>query len=103
MIQSVDKFCIEHFKIYYDFWAGLNPEQSVFLFLHVPEKTLPKNFQGPNFLVWYNDQYEFVDNTDFTRFFSTFTCYNEDLSLCNCERMTFRDAVEKLQFCEKNI
>jgi hypothetical protein len=103
VIQSIDKFCFEHFKVYYDFWTTLEPEQSLFLFLHVPGKTLPKDLHGPNYFVWYDDQYEFVDNTDFTRFFSAFTCYNEDLTLCNCERMTFHDAIEKLQFSDKNI
>ncbi len=102
VIQSVDKFCFEHFQAYYDFWALLNPEQSLFLFLHVPEKSLPKDLISPNFLVCYADQYECVEKLDFTRFFSTYDCYQEDLSLCNCERMTFNEAVEKLQFCEKN-
>lgn len=101
VIHSVDKFCFEHFKIYYDFWTALKPEQSLFLILHVPERSLPKNLIKPNFLVCYDDQYECVEKADFTRFFSVYNCYQEDINLCNCERMTFHEAINKLQFCEK--
>lgn len=100
VIQSFDKFFFENFQFYYDFWTALNPEKDLFLFIHVPEESLPKDLQAINYLVYHNDKYKDVDRLDFVRFFSKYKCYQEDSSLCKCENMTFHDAIEKLQFRE---
>lgn len=103
VFQSVDRFDFGNLIQYCNLWTTLKPEKSLFLFLHVPEQSMPKDIKSPNFLVCYNNEYEYVEKTDFTRFFSAYPCYIEDLSLCNCERMTFHDAVEELQFSDNNI
>jgi hypothetical protein len=101
IVQSVDHFCFENFQVYFNFWTMLKPEQPLFLFFHMKERSFDGDTPCDHFLVCYHNQNEHVDKLDFKHFFTKYNCYHEDTSLYKCKPMTFRKAVERLQFNEK--
>ncbi len=106
VVHSVDKFddeCFRNFQMYYDFWTKLNPEQPIFLCIHLPKDTLPRNTEILcNYIFCYSNEYEKVEGMHFRRFLNDHKAFyknNEKLYLC--KSMTFAEALKQLQFCEK--
>jgi len=102
VIQSVENFDAENFNVYHDLWKRLEPEKPIVLCFYLEPKSLSLNSIKFNCLCCLGNEDSFVDKTDFTRFFKKFEeYYNEDLSLGDDCRMTFAEAVIKINECEK--
>jgi hypothetical protein len=104
IVHSVDQLSesfAENFQLYYNLWRTLLPEQPIFLCIHLPEQSLPREVaQLPYGIHCYSDRYDMVTHLHFTRFFRDFKCYHRDEELCKCDSMCFSDAVKKLHYCQ---
>jgi len=104
IVHSVDQLAesfSENFQLYYNLWTTLLPEQPIFLCIHLPEQSLPREeAQLPYGICCYSDRYDMVTHLHFTRFFKDFKCYHRDEELCTGDSMSFRDAVKKLHYCQ---
>ncbi len=102
--KVISDFNFSDFNKYYKLWASLQPEKPVVLFIHVKE--LPKvseHFPGlSNYCLCRCHEHEQVDGEDFQALFGGKSFEPGYIKLCNCDPMTFADAVEKLQFFENS-
>ena len=102
VVQSVEKFdeaCFNNFQVYYDFWVKLNSEQPIFLCIHLPKGSLPRNKESfCNFIFCYSNKYEKVKGIHFRRFFTDHKqFYQYDQELCQCKPMTYLKAKKQLK------
>jgi hypothetical protein len=99
-VGKLDSTFWDKFQLYYSFWTALCPEQPVFLCLHLPDHSLPRDIEPlPHWILCYCDQYETVGHLHFSRFFKDYKCYQRDEELCRCNPMPFCDAIKKLRYC----
>ncbi len=102
VVQKIYKFNTENFERYYALWQTLTLEAPHFLFFYVDPDVLQVTPSGDGFLACPCSMHSLVQKDDFARFFASYgRCYKEDLILCQCEPMPFREALERLEFCEK--
>ena len=100
IVQKVTSdFNFSDFNKYYKLWTSLQPEKPVVLFIHVKE--LPKvSEHSPglsNYCLCRCHENEQVDGDDFQALFDGKFFEPEYIDLCNCEPMTFAEAVKKLR------
>lgn len=99
-VSSCGDSWLDYLKVYSDFWNTLMPERPLFLCFHVPENALPRDDASlTEFLCCYSDQYDPVEKDDFVSLCKVYPCYKVAEVIFSCEPMSFKDAVEKLQFC----
>jgi hypothetical protein len=104
IVQFINNFNVDNFEVYYSLWDSLTLEKPLFLCFHVKENVLPATPARSNYLFCHSCIKDMVDHYEFRCFFSTYKkWYNEDATLCqnSCPPMSYRDAVEKLKFCQK--
>jgi len=102
--KVISDFNFSDFNKYYKLWASLQPEKPVVLFIHVKE--LPKvSEHSPSLSNYYLcrfHEHELVDGEDFEALFDGKSFEPGYIRLCNCDPMTFVDAVEKLQLLDNS-
>ena len=105
IVQKVTSdFNFSDFNKYYKLWTNLQPEKTIILFIHLKE--LPKeSAHSPglsNYCLCRCHEHEQVVGEDFQALFGGKSFEPGYIKLCNCDPMTFADAVEKLQLFENS-
>jgi hypothetical protein len=101
VVQKIYRFNADNFDRYYALWKTLSLEEPLFLFLYVDPDVIESAPSGESILHCPCDMHSVVKKEDFTLFYARHGhSYKEDLTLCRCNPMPFRDALERLQFCE---
>lgn len=103
IVHSVENYNAQLIGEYLKLWESLELESPLYLFLHLNEKVRPKVSLPDNCICLYDDEYEHVSLHDLGHFCDHYDyCYSYNPALvAGLSSMSFREAVEKLRFCQK--
>ena len=103
VVHSVEKYNALLIGEYLKLWESLGLETPLYLFIHLKIKVRPKVSLPDNCICLYTDEYENISPDDLGDFCDHYDdCYSYDPGLlAGLSVMSYRDAVEKLKFCQK--